>query len=156
MGGGTGGLHFATALTPQGWARNVRVVIEAGQVASAEPETAPAATDERHAIGAPGMPNLHSHAFQRGMAGLAEYPGPTADTFWTWREVMYRFALSITPDEAEAIAAQAYVEMLEAGFTCVGEFHYLHHDRDGRPYQDPGEMAVLAAAGGAAPVHQHR
>ena len=78
------------------------------------------------------MPNLHSHAFQRGMAGLAETRGPDADSFWSWREVMYRFALSMTPDQVEAVAAQLYVEMLEAGFSRVGEFHYLHHDIDGR------------------------
>src|SRR5205814_2367690 len=90
------------------------------------------------AILVPGMPNVHSHAFQRGMAGLAERRGTSADTFWTWREVMYRFALAITPDQVEAIASQLYVEMLEAGFSRVGEFHYLHHDRDGR---DGGKRA---------------
>jgi formiminoglutamate deiminase len=85
------------------------------------------------------------------MAGLAEVRGSSADTFWTWREVMYRFALTMTPEDAEAVAAQLYVEMLEAGFTRVGEFHYLHHDRDGRPYADIAEMArrIAAAAGTA-------
>ncbi len=92
------------------------------------------------------MPNLHSHAFQRGMAGLAEIGGPAADNFWSWREVMYRFALTMTPDDVEAVAAQLYVEMLEAGFSRVGEFHYLHHDIDGRPYADVGEMAARIAA----------
>ena len=77
------------------------------------------------------MPNLHSHAFQRGMAGLAETRGPGADSFWSWRNVMYRFALSMTPDHVEAVAGQLYMEMLEAGFSRVGEFHYLHHDIDG-------------------------
>ena len=91
------------------------------------------------------MPNLHSHAFQRGMAGLAER-GPGADSFWSWREVMYRFALSMTPDQVEAVAGQLYAEMLEAGFTRVGEFHYLHHDVDGRPYADIAEMAARIAA----------
>ena len=66
------------------------------------------------------------------MAGLAELRGDSTDTFWTWREVMYRFALAMTPDDVEAVAALLYVEMLERGFTRVGEFHYLHHDRDGR------------------------
>ena len=95
------------------------------------------------------MPNLHSHAFQRGMAGLAETRGPSADSFWSWREVMYRFALAMTPDQVEAVAAQLYVEMLEAGFARVGEFHYLHHDRDGTPYANIAEMAerIAAAAG---------
>ncbi len=109
---------------------------------------APLPGDERHAIGLPGMPNLHSHAFQRAMAGLAEYGGAGPDDFWTWREVMYRVALSVRPDDVEAIAAELYVEMLEAGFTRVGEFHYLHHDIDGAPYADIAEMAarILAAA----------
>jgi formiminoglutamate deiminase len=82
------------------------------------------------------------------MAGLTEIRGPHEDTFWTWREMMYRLALALNPDDVEVIAALAYVEMLEAGFTRVGEFHYLHHDRDGRPYSDPAEMAgrILAAA----------
>jgi formiminoglutamate deiminase len=144
-------LHFATALTPDGWVRDLRVVVAGGLIASASPDTPPEPADERHAIGLPGLANLHSHAFQRGMAGLAEFPGPTTDTFWTWREVMYRFALSLTPEDAEAVAAQAYVEMLEHGFTRVGEFHYLHHDLDGQPYGNVGEMAerIAAAAAGS-------
>jgi formimidoylglutamate deiminase len=92
------------------------------------------------------MPNLHSHAFQRGMAGLAETRGPGSDSFWSWRNVMYRFALSMTPDDVEAVAAQLYVEMLEAGFTRVGEFHYLHHDKDGGHYADIAEMAARIAS----------
>src|SRR5207244_174681 len=87
-----------------------------------------------------------SHAFQRGMAGLAEMRGPGDDSFWSWREVMYRFALSMTPDQVEAVAAQLYMEMLEAGFGRVGEFHYLHHGRDGRPYTNVGEMAERIAS----------
>src|SRR5262249_10958271 len=100
-------------------------------------------------IAVPGLPNLHSHAFQRGMAGLAERRGPTMDSFWTWREVMYRFLDRLTPDDVEAIAAFTYMEMLEAGFTTVGEFHYLHHDVDGRPYADLGEMTQRIVAAGA-------
>jgi len=143
------GLFFANALTPEGWERGVRVAIEDGAIASVAPNSEPEPGDERHAVGLPGMPNLHSHAFQRGMAGLAEVHGSSADTFWTWREVMYRFALTMTPEDVEAVAAQLYVEMLEAGFTRVGEFHYLHHDRDGRPYSDIAETAgrIAAAAG---------
>ena len=98
----------------------------------------------------PGLPNLHCHAFQRGMAGLAERRGPAHDSFWTWREVMYRFLGRLTPDDVEAIAAFAYMQMLEAGFTAVGEFHYLHHDIDGRPYADLGEMAARIAAAASA------
>ena len=103
----------------------------AGRIAASRRSAARAAGDERHAILVPAMPNLHSHAFQRGMAGLAETRGPGDDSFWSWREVMYRFALTMTPDQVEAVAAQLYVEMLEAGFARVGEFHYLHHDTDG-------------------------
>jgi formimidoylglutamate deiminase len=141
-------LHFGTALLPEGWRENVRIRIDGGRIAAIDADTAPKPDDERHAIGIPGMPNLHSHAFQRAMAGLAEYGGGGPDDFWTWREVMYRVALSVTPDDVEAIAAQLYAEMLEAGFTRVGEFHYLHHDVDGTPYADIAEMAtrILAAA----------
>jgi formimidoylglutamate deiminase len=97
---------------------------------------------------APGLPNLHSHAFQRAMAGLTERRGAEADSFWTWREQMYRFVERLGPDDLEAIAAQAYMEMLEAGFTWVAEFHYLHHQPDGRPYANIAEMSerIVAAA----------
>lgn len=96
----------------------------------------------------PGLPNLHSHAFQRAMAGLTERRGSESDSFWTWREQMYRFVERLTPDDLEAIAAQAYMEMLEAGFTWVAEFHYLHHQPDGRPYDNVAEMSerIVAAA----------
>ena len=94
----------------------------------------------------PGLPNLHSHAFQRGMAGLTEIGGGDGDSFWSWRELMYRFLAHLRPDAVQAIAAQAYMEMLESGFTRVGEFHYLHHDADGRPYADRAEMSVQIAA----------
>ncbi|TIX36729.1 MAG: formimidoylglutamate deiminase, partial [Mesorhizobium sp.] len=138
------------ALLPDGWNNNVRIRLAGGRVAAVEPGASLLPGDERHAVLVPGMPNLHSHAFQRGMAGLAELRGPSADSFWSWREVMYRFALSMTPDQVEAVAAQLYIEMLEAGFSRVGEFHYLHHDRDGKPYGNIAEMAErIAAAAGA-------
>lgn len=96
----------------------------------------------------PGMPNLHSHAFQRAMAGLAERRGPGDDSFWTWREAMYGFASRIGPDALRAVAAQLYVEMLKAGYTRVCEFHYLHNAPDGAPYADRAEMsrAIIEAA----------
>ena len=96
----------------------------------------------------PGLPNLHSHAFQRAMAGLTERRGGESDSFWTWREQMYRFVGRLTPDDLEAIAAMAYLEMLEAGFSWVAEFHYLHHQPDGRPYGNIAEMSerIVAAA----------
>jgi len=144
----TQALHFATALLPGGWQSDVRLGIAAGRIISLETKANAEPGDERHAIGLPGISNLHSHAFQRAMAGLAEYGGAGPDDFWTWREVMYRTALSITPDDVEAIATQLYVEMLEAGFTRVGEFHYLHHDQDGCRYSDIAEMSkrIVAAA----------
>ena len=142
---------FATqALLPDGWASNVRISIDGTQITAIESGAAPQPGDERHAIVLPAMPNLHSHAFQRGMAGLAETRGPSTDSFWSWREVMYRFALAMTPDQVEAVAAQLYVEMLESGFGRVGEFHYLHHDRDGKPYANIAEMAERIAAAAAA------
>ncbi len=95
-----------------------------------------------------GMPNLHSHAFQRAMAGLTERQTNPNDSFWTWRELMYRFASRITPDQLHAIAAQLYVEMLEAGYTSVCEFHYLHHQPNGSPYENNAAMsqALIQAA----------
>ena len=139
-------LFAQTALLPDGWAKDVRIEITGGRITKVEAGAAAKPADARAAILLPGMPDLHSHAFQRGMAGLAETRGPGADSFWSWREVMYRFALSMTPDHVEAVAAQLYAEMLEAGFTRVGEFHYLHHDIDGRPYADIAEMAARIAA----------
>lgn len=147
-------LWFATALLPQGWADAVAIDVVDGIIAAVRPGGAPGPGDERHAIGLPGLPNLHSHAFQRGMAGLAETRGPAHDSFWTWREIMYRFLDRLGPDEMEAIAEQAFAEMLESGFTRVGEFHYLHHDPAGAPYANLGEMgeriAEAAAAAGIA------
>ena len=143
-------LFFETALLPEGWARHVAVgVDDDGLITAVEPDSAAAPDAVREAIALPGMANLHSHAFQRGMAGLAERAGSGPDSFWTWREVMYRFLDRLTPDDVEAIASQLQVEMLEAGFTAVGEFHYLHHDTDGSPYADRAEMAerIVAAAG---------
>jgi formiminoglutamate deiminase len=141
-------LHFGAALLPDGWADDVRIGISGGTIASIERDTTVDAGDECHGIALPGLPNLHSHAFQRGIAGLAERRGQSDDSFWTWRETMYRFVDRLTPDHLRAIASQAYVEMLEGGFTRVGEFHYLHHGRDGRPFADPAEMsaAIVAAA----------
>lgn len=96
----------------------------------------------------PGVPNLHSHAFQRAMAGMAERRGRSDDSFWSWRETMYQVAARFDPDTLRAVATQVYAEMLEAGYTHVCEFHYLHHDPSGRPYADPAAMslAIIAAA----------
>ncbi len=139
-------IHASEALTAAGWQRNVRIGMKQGHIDTIVAGVDPHAGDEQHAILIPGLPNLHSHAFQRGMAGLGEMRGQSADSFWTWREVMYRFALSMTPEQQEAIAAQAYVEMLEGGFTRVGEFHYLHHQQDGSAHGDIAEMAARIAS----------
>lgn len=142
-------LFFEQALLPEGWAEDVRLTLDGGVITAVETGVSSAPADERHGLALPGMPNLHSHAFQHGMAGLAERRDASTDTFWTWREVMYRFLERMTPDDVEAVAAQLQVEMLEAGFTRVGEFHYLHHDTDGRPYANPSEMAGRIAAAAA-------
>ncbi|NYT32260.1 formimidoylglutamate deiminase [Rhizobium sp. WYCCWR 11128] len=139
-------LHAGTALTPQGWQKDVRLTLEAGRIARVEIGTSPRPGDERHALLIPAMANLHSHAFQRAMAGLAEVRGPANDSFWSWRTVMYKFALAMTPDHVEAVAAKLYAEMLEAGFSRVGEFHYLHHDRDGSAYANIAELAERIGA----------
>jgi formimidoylglutamate deiminase len=142
-------LWFPSALLPGGWAVGVRLTLDDGIIACVETGAGPSAGDECHGIALPGLPNLHSHAFQRAMAGLTEHrDGAGRDDFWTWREAMYRFVDRLGPDEVEAIAALAFAEMLETGFTRVGEFHYLHHDQAGRPYADPAELAtrIIAAA----------
>jgi formiminoglutamate deiminase len=145
----TEAVFAAEALLPDGWARDVRISLDGATIASVAVGATPAAGDTRAEAVIPGMPNLHSHTFQRAMAGLTERRGPSADSFWTWRDLMYRFALSLTPEEVQAIAEMACVEMLESGFTRLGEFHYLHHDADGRPHADPAEMSlrIIAAAG---------
>ncbi len=141
---------FEKALLPEGWADNVLVAVGAGgAIARVEPGAQSGTAERLSGIALPGMPNLHCHAFQKGMAGLAERRGPANDSFWTWREVMYRFLGALTPDDVEAIAACAYMEMLEAGFTAVGEFHYLHHDVGGAPYADLGEMSARIASASA-------
>ncbi len=142
----TTGIFASEALLPEGWARNVRLTLKDGAIETLAADAAAEVGDHRVGALVPGMPNLHSHAFQRGMAGLAERRGATADSFWTWREVMYRFLARMSPEDVEAIAAWAYVEMLEAGFTAVGEFHYLHNAPDGTHYADPAEMAGRIAA----------
>ena len=142
------GLWFEHALLSEGWFRRVRIEVEDGVVRAIRAGSEPAPDDQRGGIAVPGLPNLHSHAFQRAMAGLAEVRGPASDSFWSWRELMYRFVGDLRPEDVEAIAAQAFVEMLESGFTRVGEFHYLHHAPDGAAYADRGEMAtrIVAAA----------
>ncbi|MCH4541784.1 formimidoylglutamate deiminase [Ochrobactrum sp. POC9] len=141
-------IHAGQALLQTGWANDVRLGMSDGKIASVETGISAQSGDEHHAVIISGMPNLHSHAFQYGMAGLAERRGSSADSFWSWREIMYKFALTMSPEQAEAVALRLYVDMLEAGFTRVGEFHYLHHDRDGTPYGNISEMSdrIVSAA----------
>ncbi|MGV8958857.1 MAG: formimidoylglutamate deiminase [Stenotrophomonas sp.] len=133
------------ALLPQGWAQDVRIEVRGNVIASVQAGSATRPGDRPLAVAIPGLGNLHSHAFQRGMAGLTEIGGARGDSFWSWRELMYTFLDRLDPDSFQAIAEQAYVEMLESGFTRVGEFHYLHHDTDGRPYANRAEMASRVA-----------
>jgi formimidoylglutamate deiminase len=135
-----------TALLGQGWCKNVRIGMLGPRISTVEINAALQPGDETHAVIVPGLCNLHSHAFQRAMAALAEVRGAAGDSFWSWRKTMYDFALAITPDQLEAVGAQLYIEMLETGFTRVGEFHYLHHDLDGSPYADISELAQRIAA----------
>lgn len=139
-------LWFEAALLPEGWSDGVRVRIEGGRISAIEANVAPEPGEARHGAALPGLCNVHSHAFQRGMAGLAETRGPAHDNFWTWRVEMYRFLDRLTPEDVASIAALAYCEMLESGFTRVGEFHYLHHDASGGPYADVAAMAKAIAA----------
>ena len=139
-------IYATQVLTAAGWRDSVRLSLDSGVITAIQTDVAPERDDERHAVIVPTLGNVHSHAFQRGMAGFAEISGDAADSFWSWRDVMYRFALRMNPDQLEAIAAQAYVEMLETGFGRVGEFHYLHHDQGGARYADIGEMSGRLAA----------
>jgi len=138
-------LWAKTALTDAGWQNHVKVTVSDGVITSLVADHPPTGMDVGILLPAP--VNLHSHAFQRAMAGLTEKRGPDGtDSFWTWRRLMYQFLAQLTPDHVEAITAFAQMEMLEAGFAHVGEFHYLHHQPDGRPYTDCAEMASRVAA----------
>lgn len=142
-------LFFKHALLAEGWAENVSVTVsEDGVISAIAADSAPEGAADGE-IALPGLPNMHSHAFQRAMAGRTERKVEGENSFWSWRQEMYRFLDRLTPDHVAAIAAQAYMEMLETGSTTVGEFHYLHHDRDGAPYDSLAAMAeaVAAAAG---------
>ena len=142
--------YFAqSALLPSGWASDVLLTVDAeGNLSRVRTNASSEGAERLHGPVTPGVPNVHCHAFQRGMAGLGEKGSSRKDTFWSWRDLLYRFVRRITPDDVETIAAQLYLEMLKAGFTGVAEFHYLHRDREGQSYEDFAEMSlrVLAAA----------
>lgn len=136
-----GKFRFTSALTSSGWQKDVGVAVDQNGIIESVTVGAKGGTLIT-GIAIPAVANVHSHAHQRLMVGLAERAGPRADSFWTWRETMYGFALKLSPDDLEAVAAQAYVEMVKAGFSCVGEFQYLHHQPDGSPYDEPAEMSL--------------
>jgi formimidoylglutamate deiminase len=141
-------LHAETALLPGGWAQNVRIELSNGLITA----VTPGAVADGPVLGCilPAPVNLHSHCFQRAMAGMTEARTVGQDSFWTWRNLMYGFLDHLTPEDVEAIASLAMVEMAEAGFAGVAEFHYLHHQPGGAAYADPAEMAArIAAAAGA-------
>ena len=143
-------LHAERALLPNGWAENVRVVISDGVIEQVQADTQALPADQclqnKALLAAPS--NLHSHAFQRVVAGRNQRRGASQDSFWSWRRLMYRFLEQLTPEMIEAITAMAQIEMAEAGYAAVAEFHYLHHQPGGAAYANPAEMSerVLAAS----------
>lgn len=136
--------YFANnLLLTNGWAKNVRFQVINGCFANIAADSQPQSDDVRlHEPVLPGMVNLHSHAFQRAMAGLAEVSLNPADSFWSWRDLMYGLVAKLAPEQAQTIAKFLYVEMLQAGYTQVAEFHYLHHQPNGQAYGDPATMAL--------------
>ena len=141
-------IYAEKALLPGGWARDVAVEIDAdGRISAVAGNASPQGT--RAGILLPAPVNLHSHAFQRAMAGMSERRGAgQSDSFWTWRQIMFSFLDALTPEDVEAIAAFVQMEMLEAGYSAIGEFHYLHHQPGGTPYDNLAEMSdrIMAAA----------
>ncbi len=136
------------ALLPDGWTERVRITVTGGHITQVTPSAAPQAGDTRVSALLPALSNLHSHSFQRAMAGMTEHRVSGRDSFWTWRDLMYRFLDRLTPDQFEAIAALVYMEMQEAGYAAVGEFHYVHHQPGGSAYANVAELStrIFAAA----------
>lgn len=136
------------AYLPTGWASNVSVRVESGAIAQINANTDARPDDTIVDTLLPALSNLHSHSFQRAMAGMTEYRAKGRESFWTWRDLMYRYLEQLTPDHVSAIAELAFMEMLEAGYSAVGEFHYLHHAPGGQVYDDLGELSarVMGAA----------
>ncbi|NKI74102.1 formimidoylglutamate deiminase [Dickeya sp. CFBP 2040] len=141
-------VYFAErALLPQGMARHVRLEVdEQGYLQSVTPQAEPEGAQRLSGIVLPTMVNLHSHAFQRAMAGLAEVAGDPQDSFWTWRDLMYRMVANLTPEQVGVIATRLYIDMLKGGYSQVAEFHYLHHDPHGKPYRQHDMLRHLLAA----------
>jgi formimidoylglutamate deiminase len=141
--------HLSSALLAQGWSRHVNVTVaDDGFITRIEQAVPPPDAERISGIVIPGMPNAHSHAFQRAMAGAAEYRVSAGDSFWTWRDAMYRLANRLDPAQLQVIATQLFIEMLKAGYTSVAEFHYLHRRTDGSAYAGSNDLwdAIRAAA----------
>lgn len=136
------------ALLATGWVENLRIEIGGGMITRLVQDTRVQAGDAPVDTLLPALANLHSHSFQRAMAGMTEYRLAGRDSFWTWRDLMYRFTAHLTPEQVQAIAALVFLEMQEAGYASVGEFHYLHHKPDGTPYDRLAELSdrIMAAA----------
>jgi formimidoylglutamate deiminase len=148
-------LFLERALLPEGIACNVAVTVSDGRIQSVTPQAVGGPVALTRGLTLPGMPNVHSHAFQRALAGATEVAGPGRDSFWTWRDAMYGFLDRLQVADVAAIAGFVYMEMLEAGYTSVGEFHYLHHQPDGSAYEDPATLALaVRSAAGQAGIRQ--
>ena len=141
-------IYAKHALLASGWVRDVRLSVEDGRISCVETESPAAASDTQVDTLLPALGNLHSHTFQRAMAGMTEFRQAGRDSFWTWRDLMYRFMDRLTPEQIEAIAALVFMEMQEAGYAAVGEFHYVHHQTGGAPYANIAELStrIFAAA----------
>lgn len=141
-------IHARHALLESGWAQDVRLTLRDGVIDGVKPGATPEVTDTRVDTLLPALANLHSHSFQRAMAGMTETRRAGQDSFWTWRDLMYRFMDRLSPEQIEAIAALVFMELQEAGYAAVGEFHYVHHQAGGARYDDPAELSqrIFAAA----------
>lgn len=141
-------IHAKTALLGSEWVSSLRIEIDAGSISSVEIGELPQASDTCVDVLLPALANLHSHTFQRAMAGMTEVRAAGKESFWTWRTLMYQFLDRLTPEHTEAFAAQVFMEMQEAGYASVGEFHYVHHQPGGAPYSQLSELSqrIFAAA----------
>jgi len=142
--------RFKALLTENGWVENA--VVQLNREGMVQSVSSDEKVDAEYVDGfaLPGFQNAHSHAFQYAMAGLAELHTGTGvpDDFWSWRNAMYSLALQLSPDQMEAVATMLYAEMLRHGYTAVAEFHYVHHDPEGKPYGNLAELGerLVAAA----------
>jgi formimidoylglutamate deiminase len=143
------------ALLADGWHENVLITTDAsGQITELVPDSAPGSASRLAGPVIPAIANLHSHAFQRAMAGLAEVAGDPQDSFWTWRDLMYRMVQRLSPEQVGDIATHLYIDMLKGGYSQVAEFHYLHHDPQGQTYADDAMLLNLINAAETAGIGQ--